>query len=59
MAVLDRTPAFSLWSRAEGRWHHLDTSPNEAELRLKAESLRRIFINRQFLVLHGTAMPGD
>ena len=57
MAVLDR-PGFSLWSRQDSQWHLLDTSANEAELRLKAESLRRLFTTRQFLVLHGTKMPG-
>ena len=57
MAVLDR-PGFSLWSRQDGEWHLLDTSANEAELRFKAESLRRIFSTRQFFVLHGTTMPG-
>ena len=57
MAVLDR-PSFSLWSRQDGEWHLLDTSANEAELRLKAESLHKIFSTRQFLVLHGTTMPG-
>jgi len=56
MAVLDR-PGFSLWSRQDAQWHLLDTSANEAELRLKAEGLRRLFTTRQFLVLHGTAMP--
>lgn len=58
MAVLDR-PGFSLWSRQGSQWHLLDTSANEAELRLKAESLRKIFSTRQFLVLHGTTMPGQ
>jgi len=57
MAVLDR-PGFSLWSRQGAEWHLLDTSTNEAELRLKAESLRKLFTTRQFLVLHGTTMPG-
>jgi len=56
MAVLDR-PGFSLWSRQDAQWHLLDTSANEAELRLKAEGLRRLFTTRQFLVLHGTTMP--
>lgn len=56
MAVLDR-PGFSLWSRQDAQWHLLDTSANEAELRLKAEGLRKIFTTRQFLVLHGTTMP--
>ena len=58
MAVLDR-PGFSLWSRKDSQWHLLDTSANEAELRLKAEGLRRLFTTRQFLVLHGTTMPGQ
>lgn len=56
MAVLDK-PGFSLWSRQDAQWHLLDTSANEAELRLKAEGLRRLFTTRQFLVLHGTTMP--
>jgi hypothetical protein len=56
MAVLER-PGFSLWSRQNAEWFLLDTSANEAELRLKAESLRRLFTTRQFLVLHGTTMP--
>ncbi len=56
MAVLDR-PGFSLWSRQDAQWHLLDTSANEAELRFKAEGLRRLFTTRQFLVLRGTTMP--
>lgn len=62
MAVLEATanrlPVFSLWSHSGTRWHHMDTSHSEAELRLKAESLRRVFTNRRFLVVPGTMMPG-
>jgi hypothetical protein len=57
-ATANRMPVYSLWSRAGQRWHHMDTSHSEAELRLKAESLRRLFTNRQFLVVSGTMMPG-
>jgi len=57
-ATANRLPVFSLWSRSDNHWHHMDTSHSEAELRLKAESLRRIFTNRSFLVVPGTMMPG-
>jgi hypothetical protein len=58
-ATANRLPVFSLWSKAQGRWSHLDTSHNEAELRLKAESLRRVFVHTSFIVVPGTMMPGN
>lgn len=63
MAVLEATrnrmPVFSLWSKAQGHWHHMDTSYSEAELRLKAESLRRVFTTSLFIVVPGTMRPGE
>lgn len=60
-ALLDRPShsVWSLWSHVNGKWHHLDTSKDEAALRLKAESLRRLFTNRRFLVVSGASMPTD
>ena len=57
-ATSNRLPIYSLWSRSGARWCQLDTSHSEAELRLKAESLRRLFTTKQFLVVPGTMMPG-
>ena len=54
----NRQPVYSLWSKVQEHWHHLDTSYNEAELRLKAESLRRLFTSQSFIVVPGTMMPG-
>jgi hypothetical protein len=58
-ALLDRPNqnVWSLWSWVDGQWHHMDTSNDEAAIRLKAESLRRIFINRRFRVVGGASMP--
>lgn len=62
-ALLERPnrgrPIYSLWSKTQGRWHHMDTSHSEAELRLKAESLRRIFVHNLFIIVSGTMMPKD
>lgn len=54
----NRQPVYSLWTKAQDHWHHLDTSYNEAELRFKAESLRRLFTSQLFIVVPGTMMPG-
>jgi hypothetical protein len=37
----------------------MDTSTDEAAIRLKAESLRRLFTNRRFRVVGGASMPLD
>ena len=37
----------------------MDTSNDEAAIRLKAERLRRIFTNRRFRVVGGASMPKD
>ena len=60
-ALLDRPSqnVWSLWSHGNGKWHHMDTSNDEAAIRLKAESLRRLFTNRRFRVVSGTSMPKD
>ena len=60
-AVLDRpnNNVWSLWSNVDGHWHHMATSQDEDALRLKAESLRRLFTNRRFLVVTGASMPGN
>ena len=60
-ALLDRPNqnVWSLWSWVDGRYHHMDTSTDEAAIRLKAESLRRIFTNRRFRVVGGASMPKD
>lgn len=57
-ATSNRLPIYSLWSRSDAHWSQLDTSYSEAELRLKAEGLRRLFTTKQFLVVPGTMMPG-
>lgn len=56
MAVLDRN-VWSLWSKVDGKWFHMATDNDEAALHLKAESLRRVFANRQFIVVPGASMP--
>jgi hypothetical protein len=40
-ALLDRPNqnVWSLWSYGNDKWHHMDTSNDEAAIRLKAESL--------------------
>jgi hypothetical protein len=60
-ALLDRPNqnVWSLWSWVDGKYHHMDTSTDEAAIRLKAESLRRIFTNRRFRVVGGASMPTD
>ena len=60
-ALLDRPTqnVWSLWSWVDGRYHHMDTSADEAAIRLKAESLRRLFTNRRFRVVGGASMPRD
>lgn len=60
-ALLDRPNqnVWSLWSHVNGKYHHMDTSADEAAIRLKAESLRRIFTNRRFRVVGGASMPTD
>lgn len=58
-ATLTRDQVWSLWSNVDGKWHHMDTSSDEAALRLKAESLRRLFTNRRFRVVTGASMPRD
>jgi hypothetical protein len=60
-ALLDRPNqnVWSLWSYVNGKYHHMDTSTDEAAIRLKAESLRRIFTNRRFRVVGGASMPRD
>ena len=60
-ALLDRPNqnVWSLWSWVDGRYCHMDTSTDEAAIRLKAESLRRIFTNRRFRVVKGASMPRD
>jgi hypothetical protein len=60
-ALLDRPSqnVWSLWSHGNGKWHHMDTSNDEAAIRLKAESLRRLFTNRRFRVVGGASMPRD
>jgi hypothetical protein len=52
-ALLDRPSqnVWSLWSWVDGCYHHMDTSNDEAAIRLKAESLRRLFTNRRFRVV--------
>lgn len=35
------------------------TDNDESRLKFKAESLRRIFTNRQFIVVPGASMPRD
>jgi hypothetical protein len=57
-ALLERN-VWSLWSHGNGKWHHMDTSTDEAAIRLKAESLRRLFTNRRFRVVTGASMPRD
>jgi hypothetical protein len=60
-ALLDRPNqnVWSLWSWVDGCYHHMDTSTDEAAIRLKAESLRRLFTNRRFRVVGGASMPRD
>ena len=58
-ATLTRDQVWSLWSYGNGKWHHMDTSTDEAAIRLKAESLRRLFTNRRFRVVTGASMPRD
>lgn len=55
-ALLDHS-VWSLWSQVDGKWHHMATSKDRAELSLKAEMLRRLFTNRRFLVVEGASMP--
>ena len=50
---------WSLWSNVDGKWHHMATSKDHAELSLKAQMLRRLFTNRRFLVVEGASMPRD
>jgi hypothetical protein len=56
-ATLSRDKVWSLWSRVDGKWHHMATDNDESRLRFKAESLRRLFTNRQFIVVPGASMP--
>jgi len=58
-ATANRRPVYSLWSKTntDNSWHCLDTSYNEAELRFKAESLRRLFTSQSFIVVAGTMEP--
>lgn len=58
-ATLTKDQVWSLWSNVDGRYHHMATSVDEAALRLKAESLRRLFTNRRFRVVTGASMPRD
>jgi hypothetical protein len=59
-ALLDRPNqnVWSLWSWVDGGTT-MDTSNDEAAIRLKAESLRRLFTNRRFRVVGGASMPRD
>lgn len=59
LEAVNRRPIYSLWSKTntDNSWHHLDTGYNEAELRFKAESLRRLFTSQLFIVVSGTMQP--
>ena len=58
-ATMIRDQVWSLWSWVGDSWHHMATSSDEAAIRLKAESLRRLFTNRRFRVVGGASMPRD
>ena len=48
---------FSLWARAGADWHHLDTASDESVLHLNAESLKKLFTTKQFLIIPGASAP--
>ena len=50
---------FSLWARTDTGWHHLDTNTDQSALRLKAESLKQLFTNKQFLIVPGASSPAN
>ena len=53
----DPKSVFSLWTKTDNGWHHLDTSKDRTALHLKAESLKRLFTNKQFLIVSGASSP--
>jgi len=53
----DPNSVFSLWTKTDTGWHHLDTSTDQSALRLKVQSLKQLFTNKQFLIVRGASLP--
>lgn len=56
-ALLERDQ-WCLWASNGQDWHLMDQALERGSLEAKAESLRRLFTNRKFIVIYGCDKPG-